>query len=355
MPHPQHHLFLSYSRKDNIPKHGTGEGWITAFYRRLQAQHKAAAGHELKIFFDTEEIDHGSDWKTRLGQGLRTSRLFLAFLSPNYMRSPNCRWEWEEYLRREHSLARGEDGIRTIFFEIVPGIPGVDGDSVRAIAAELRADHEIARWLDMITEELARRNAYLDAHEKLAAAGGLHPKAAFDLRPWFKLGPQVLAELDAAERLAELRRNPERDINDVVTLAERLKAMDEHISTRLDRCLLADLAPGKLSLGRSYPHFVGRHKELRQLHQSLIADKIGLVTAVHGLGGQGKTALAIQYAHAYADFYAAGGRWVIPCEGVASIAAAMMRLATQVELQFEVPPDVQADPVATVQFVLWRL
>jgi hypothetical protein len=94
MPRPTHHLFFSYSRNDNQPQVVGGEGWITAFYRRLQAQHKAYTRHELKIFFDTEDIDHGGDWKGRLGQGLRTSRLFLAFLSPNYMRSPNCRWEW---------------------------------------------------------------------------------------------------------------------------------------------------------------------------------------------------------------------------------------------------------------------
>ena len=355
MSHPTHHLFLSYSRRDNIPNSAGGEGWVTAFYRRLQAQHREYAGRELSIFFDTEEIEHGSNWQARIGQGLRTSRLFIAFLSPNYMRSVNCRWEWEEYLRREHSLARGEDGIRTIFFEIVPGIPDVDGSLVQSIEEELRADHQIARWLDMIAEELARRNAWLDPQEFYAAAGGLHPRAAFDLRPWFSKGPQILAELDAAERLAELRRNPALDHDQILTLADRLKLMDVHISTRLDRCLLAELAPGRHSLGRSYPHFVGRHKELRNLHQSLIADRIGLVTAVHGLGGQGKTALAIQYAHAYADFYAAGGRWVIPCEGVVSMADAMMRLATQVELRFEVPADIQAEPVLTVQFVLLRL
>lgn len=354
MPHPTHHLFLSYSRKDNQSLNGA-EGWITAFYRRLQTQHTSYTGRELKIFFDTAEIDHGSDWKTRLGQGLRTSRLFLAFLSPNYMRSPNCRWEWEEYLRREHSLARGEDGIRTIFFEMVPGMPGVDADAVHAIENELRSDQQIARWLDMITEELSRRNSYLDPHTADNPAGGLRADAAFDLRPWFSKGAQILAELDAADRLEELRCNPEQDVDKILTLAERLKLMDQHIAARLDRCLLADLAPGRHSLGRSYPHFVGRHRELRQLHESLIAGKVGMVTAVHGLGGQGKTALAIQYAHAYADFYSAGGRWVIPCEGVTTMAEALMRLATQVELRFEIPPDVQSDPTRTVQFVLMRL
>jgi len=355
MPHQTHHLFLSYSRLDNEPQGTSKQRWITAFYNRLQTQHKLYTGRELRIFFDTEEIDHGSGWKARLGQGLRTSNLFLAFLSPNYMRSKNCRWEWEEYLRREHSLARGDDGIRTVFFEIVPGMPGIskmpeyNEEKVQAIENELRADQEIAHWLDRISEEFRRRNNYFDQ------ANALNPRATFDLQPWFSKGPQILAELDASERLDQLRANPQSDTDKIVDLAERLKSMDEHIATRLDRCLLADLAPGRFSLGRTYPHFVGRHRELRELHQSLISDKVGVVTAVHGLGGQGKTALAIQYAHAYADFYAAGGRWLVPCEGINSLADALMLLAGQAELRFDVPKEVQNDPDQTIGFVLLQL
>lgn len=40
MPHPTHHLFLSYSRKDNRPSALGVEGWITAFCRRLQTTHQ---------------------------------------------------------------------------------------------------------------------------------------------------------------------------------------------------------------------------------------------------------------------------------------------------------------------------
>jgi hypothetical protein len=62
MPHQTHHIFFSYSRADNQkPKDGSSEGWITAFYNRLQAQHLKYTGRELKIFFDTEENSHRSN------------------------------------------------------------------------------------------------------------------------------------------------------------------------------------------------------------------------------------------------------------------------------------------------------
>lgn len=48
-------------------------------------------------------------------------------------------------------------------------------------------------------------------------------------------------------------------------------------------------------------HFYGRDKDLHQMHQQL--QKTGQICVVHGIGGVGKTNLAVQYAHDYQDFY----------------------------------------------------
>ena len=56
----------------------------------------------------------------------------------------------------------------------------------------------------------------------------------------------------------------------------------------------------------------------------------------HGLGGQGKTALAVQYAYAYAGHYAAGGRWWLTCEGKVHLAEALEPLAGL--MGFEIVP-----------------
>lgn len=71
--------------------------------------------------------------------------------------------------------------------------------------------------------------------------------------------------------------------------------------------------PGNLR--RQNPHFVGRREELRRLHEQLGDPGIvGVVTAVHGLGAQGKTELAVAYAHSFANCYPAG-LWVLEAEG----------------------------------------
>lgn len=82
-----HQLFLSYARRDNVSRHDGGEGWVTAFERRLSAQHVRYAGKPLQVFFDRSQIADMEDWRRKILRGLRTSRLFLAFLSPNYLAS----------------------------------------------------------------------------------------------------------------------------------------------------------------------------------------------------------------------------------------------------------------------------
>jgi hypothetical protein len=69
--HFDHQLFLSYARKDNVPKVPGGEGWVTAFARELRLRHQRYSGRDLKIFFDTQAIEIGRDWKRELGAGLR--------------------------------------------------------------------------------------------------------------------------------------------------------------------------------------------------------------------------------------------------------------------------------------------
>ena len=83
-----------------------------------------------------------------------------------------------------------------------------------------------------------------------------------------------------------------------------MKKLGASLHERLGRARRAEQAPGNLE--RQNPYFVGRGKELRDLHEKLGVGTIGVVTAVHGLGGIGKTELAVSYAHAFADCYPAG-------------------------------------------------
>jgi len=65
--------------------------------------------------------------------------------------------------------------------------------------------------------------------------------------------------------------------------------------------------PGSLPpvwhLARRNPAFTGRDGMLNQLHDSLRTERRAAIQALHGMGGVGKTQLAIEYAHRFAGEY----------------------------------------------------
>ncbi|MEO0377671.1 MAG: tetratricopeptide repeat protein, partial [Cyanobacteria bacterium P01_A01_bin.17] len=56
--------------------------------------------------------------------------------------------------------------------------------------------------------------------------------------------------------------------------------------------------------------FIGRNQELSNLHQQLQDCKPGTVAAITGMGGVGKTELALQYALSYKPQYTGGILWL---------------------------------------------
>ena len=286
-------VFLSYSRKDNAPIPATYPcGWVTAIRDHILADHRQFSTAPLRIFFDQHEIKDADDWRFRILGALKQSKMLLVCLSPNYFASPYCRWEWEEYLKRQVHQLMGSESVATVYFVEVPGSD----------------EQAMAKWLT----EIMRGNFT-------------------DLRPWFPEGAVALQKVDVQARMARL---------------------GESLWERLQRARRAEAAPGNLRWQN--PHFVGRREELRQLHEQLGTGAVGVVTAVQGLGGQGKTELAVAYAHGWADSYPAG-LWSLAAEGKKELLPLIGELAWDAALGFT-PNDAQKnDPVLLGRGVLEHL
>jgi tetratricopeptide (TPR) repeat protein len=280
----RYHVFLSYARKDNAPRRADGTGWVQLFERLLVAQYEAATGRALRVFLDEQRIENGEDWETRIQSALRQSRILIAILSPNYLASTICRMEIEDYIRHEQTATPGGEGVRPIYFATIPELEGgtAEGDDHARLIADLN-----------------RRNR----------------DQGLNWCSWAADGVQALLRIEAEDRLAELHANPEPPLDRFVAGVEEL---GRKIAERLNDVALGELARGQGNLSASHVHFVGRSAEIAGIHRNLIDNQAQIVTALHGLGGQGKSALARQYAHAYASYYAAGGRWEVGCEGLAN-------------------------------------
>lgn len=78
------------------------------------------------------------------------------------------------------------------------------------------------------------------------------------------------------------------------------------------------------------PNFTGREQLLADLRATLASGKSAALTALHGLGGIGKTQTAIEYAHRHASEYAIV--WWVRSENLVTLASDLAQLAHGLDL-----------------------
>ncbi|QHG18398.1 tetratricopeptide repeat protein [Nostoc sp. ATCC 53789] len=94
--------------------------------------------------------------------------------------------------------------------------------------------------------------------------------------------------------------------------------------------------------------FVGREEELQKLHQLLQDNKQVAIAAIAGMGGVGKTELALQYAIQHRETYNGGLCWLLPKTGDVGI-----QVVQFVRTQLDLKPPEDFDILAQVQYC-WR-
>jgi|HubBroStandDraft_2_1064218.scaffolds.fasta_scaffold04687_3 tetratricopeptide (TPR) repeat protein len=95
--------------------------------------------------------------------------------------------------------------------------------------------------------------------------------------------------------------------------------------------------PGVWHVAARNPNFAGRGPELADLARGLMAGSTVTVQAVHGMGGIGKTQLAVEYAHAHACDYDLV--WQIAAEEPTAIPDQFTALATKLGLEPTTGPE----------------
>jgi tetratricopeptide (TPR) repeat protein len=243
------------------------DGWVEAFVAEIQKEHLHFSPKSLRIFLDLEGIRTMDDWEHRILGALRSSRLMLAMLTPHFFESAYCRKEWEIYVEHELDKAMVGESIAPVYVATASGY-------------EDEANAALDAWLSNM-----RRRQYVD------------------VRPWRQGGREALQAEDARHRL---------------------QLLEQRLSEGLEKA--GRIAASPTTIPPHNAHFVGRLEELRKLREFLALGRVGAITAVHGLGGMGKSALAFEYAHAYADDYP-GGRYLVPCAQVDDVRIPLVNLA----------------------------
>lgn len=87
-------VFISYARIDDQATYGH----ITKLVEDVVNAYRSLTGKTVGVFTDVDSIKLGEDWRDRIRLGLSYSSIFLAFISPAYLRSAECRTELSEFV-----------------------------------------------------------------------------------------------------------------------------------------------------------------------------------------------------------------------------------------------------------------
>ena len=290
-PSRRYSVFVSYSRRDDAGK------WVTRLVEALRDAAKddfeVRCDPGKEVFFDRDDLKLGEEWKTQLARAIREAEVLLVCVSKPYFESKFCLWEFQAH----ETKPKGPDDPPSL-------VPLLLEDTAR----DDQPDEEHQRWHDRI-----------------------HQIQAHDLRKLFT-------------RMA-MTAVPEE-------LAAQVQVLSDELYQQKQEHRRKTAAIGNLTRGTS--RFVGRTRELTQLGDALESPStVGVVTAVRGLGGIGKTELVRHYGNRHRGQYA-GGIWQIPAEGAREMLPLLARLAPDLP-GFQLPEEVQGNPELTGRHVLMEL
>ncbi|MDO4585368.1 MAG: tetratricopeptide repeat protein [Planctomycetia bacterium] len=262
-------FFISYAHRDNVPQDGQETGFVTQFKEKLvnNEEYFELFGRKPSVFFDENEIQTMDDWNHRIQEGLKLSRFMLVMLSPNYFQSKYCAMEFDWWTEHEvHRFVLGEG----------------------------TASLQILELPDLYQPDLV-------------AEQNLIPP---DILQEF---PNWLRRLNTYQRETRVNLHPLQ----VARIDEVLKELKPPFADKYDKMKRAEACDSKTSAYYpSYnPHFVGRREDILKLRDTLTHSSRIAISAVQGLGGIGKTELALTYGHAFAWNYELG-KYFLRCENI---------------------------------------
>ena len=267
-------------------------GWVEQLVEALRREAREVLDDGFEVFFDRHDLRTREEWRTQLAWAVREAEVLMACVSTPYFESDFCLWEFQEYEVKPTGPDTGE-GLVPVLLEDT--------------AEQDQPDQEHRAW-----------------HARVTKMQGQDLKDVFtrDAAPTLEGAEARIRDL--GDDLYQQRQNRRRWEGGV----------------------------GNLARGTS--RFVGRTRELSCLGEVLASSStIGVVTAVRGLGGIGKTELVRHYGNQRRGHYA-GGIWQIPAEGAREMLPLLARLAPDLP-GFQLPEEVQGNPELTGRHVLMEL
>ncbi|AFY53186.1 putative transcriptional regulator [Rivularia sp. PCC 7116] len=152
--------------------------------------------------------------------------------------------------------------------------------------------------------------------------------------------------------MLDLKNIPESGIPQIKIRDDSQSLLDPDLINKTNNSDIEPFQPIKYIPKVGNKNFVGRQDELAKIHDkfSETNNKVA-ISSVSGMGGVGKTELAIQYAQTYEDDYTGGICWLNVRD--TNLAAEILKFVQQ-QMGLKVPQkDIQENPLTLEQQVAW--
>ena len=159
--------FWSYVHADD----NNDGGRISQLARDVVDEYEMLTGEKIELFLDRDAIEWGSKWRDEIDEGLGTVAFFIPVITPRYVRSAECRREFNAFARR-----LGERRLKELLLPLhyvdVPGLDSKPGneeldDSVLLMIRDFQIkDWRELRHVDRSSKEY--RQAVTDIAQHLA-------------------------------------------------------------------------------------------------------------------------------------------------------------------------------------------
>lgn len=103
----KHDIFISYARKDDLPPPGEERGWVSWLFEHLKFRLSRRLDG-IEIWRDVREVQGTQRFDQTIEEALRSSAIFLALTSTNYLNSDYCGQELDDF---QHSASADRVGL----------------------------------------------------------------------------------------------------------------------------------------------------------------------------------------------------------------------------------------------------
>ncbi len=320
------YFFLSYRHTPKLVDHDETDPdvWAAKLYKDICDHLFQISSLPLadRIGFMDRELRPGNEWTVKLTTALASCRVFVPLYSPRYFGSEHCGREWSAFARRAVGTSHGgaehtEAIIPALWVPVRPEQLPEAARKIHYLAGDYGgayATHGFYR--------LMRLSKYHDEYEEAVYELARRIRDVAESSP---VAPAPVADYDSLVNAFGPDAGPTRDDQPRRAASVRHR-QDEQLSQPVP-VPVAWNVPARNGL------FTGRDQILETIRDRLFADgrAAPLPVVLHGLGGVGKTQVAMEFAHRYmADYDLV---WWVPAEQRDLINPALAKLAGHLGLK----------------------